>query len=48
MKCFNKKDNYINLTGCIPKDNKEVVIDLQMKDTIVSVAHWNYKKWFIF
>ena len=48
MKCFDKKDNYINLTGCIPKGNKEVIIDLQMKDTIVSVAHWNYKKWFIF
>lgn len=48
IKCFNKADDYLKLTGCIPKNSNNVNIDLQMTDTISSVAHYNYKKWFIF
>jgi len=48
LKYFNKKDNYINLTGYILKQKDSVAIDFQSVDTISSVAHWNYKKWFIF
>ena len=48
LKYFNKRDNYINLTGYVLKQKDSVAIDFQSVDTISSVAHWNYKKWFIF
>lgn len=43
---FRKKDNYIDLTGVVRKDT--VLLDFMHNDTITNVAHWTYKKWFIF
>lgn len=48
LKYFQKKDNYINLTGYILKKKDSVSINFQSVDTLSSVAHYNYKKWFIF
>lgn len=46
VKCFKKFDEYIKLIGCI--NNDSVNLDITHNDTIINVAHWTYKKWFIF
>ena len=43
---FRKKDNYIDLTGVVRHDT--VLLDFMHNDTISNIAHWTYKKWFIF
>lgn len=46
VRCFKKFDEYIKLLGCVRGDS--VVLDISHVDTITSVAHWTYRKWWIF
>ena len=46
VSCFKKFDEYVQLLGCVRNDSVE--IDLAHRDTIDNIAHWTYKKWFIF
>ena len=46
VKCFKKKDKYVDLIGCVRGDS--VLLDLSHTDTITNIAHWTYKKWWIF
>lgn len=46
VRCFKKFDEYIKLIGCVRGDSVE--LDLAHVDTISNVAHWTYRKWWIF
>jgi hypothetical protein len=46
VRCFKLIDEYVTLLGCARGDSVE--IDFKHKDKLTAVAHWNYKKWWIF